>query len=195
MQTILKMYITLLPAILAGILNMIFCKAKVLKSFYLPIDQGKNYIDGKRIFGDNKTIKGLFGYIVINAIIYIIFGYIYQIFNINHYNYFYINYYNTFYYNFLIGLLLGFAYALFELPNSFIKRRLDIKPGKTSNGVKKYFFIFLDQADSIIGMTFVILLFYDLSFNTFISFVLLGALTHILFNILLYYLKLRKNIF
>ena len=39
-------------------------------------------------------------------------------------------------YNLLIGALLGLFYALFELPNSFLKRRLDIKPGKTIKGKK-----------------------------------------------------------
>jgi len=35
--------------------------------------------------------------------------------------------------NALVGFALGFAYVLFELPNSFIKRRLDIAPGKQAN--------------------------------------------------------------
>lgn len=130
MQTFIMMYVTLFPVILAGILNMIFCKSKIFENLRVPLDKEKNFIDGKRIFGDNKTIKGLFGYVVLNAIVYIIFGYIYQLLDMNHYNFFYINYYNTLNYNFLIGLLLGFSYALFELPNSFLKRRLNIKPRK-----------------------------------------------------------------
>ena len=44
---------------------------------------------------------------------------------------------NTIGYNGIMGLLLGFAYAVFELPNSFIKRRVGITPGKTAEGFKK----------------------------------------------------------
>ena len=72
-----------------------------------------------------------------------------------------------FLYNILIGFLLGLGYSLFELPNSFIKRRLDIKPGKTTNGFKKMFFIFLDQADSVFGVCLVVCLFYKIGLKFF----------------------------
>ena len=44
---------------------------------------------------------------------------------------------NTIGYNGIMGLSLGFVYAVFELPNSFIKRRVGITPGKTAEGFKK----------------------------------------------------------
>lgn len=59
MNSILMMYVTLMPTIFAGIINMIWCKLSILKSIQTPIDSGKNFVDGKRIFGDNKTWKGL----------------------------------------------------------------------------------------------------------------------------------------
>ena len=39
----------------------------------------------------------------------------------------------------VVALLLGLGYSLFELPNSFLKRRLGIEEGKTAKGFKKYF--------------------------------------------------------
>jgi hypothetical protein len=36
----------------------------------------------------------------------------------------------------LYGASLGLVYILAELPNSFIKRRLDIAPGKNATGIK-----------------------------------------------------------
>mgnify|MGYP001393277506 CR=1 FL=1 len=95
----------------------------------------------------------------------------------------------------MTGVLLGFGYALFELPNSFLKRRLDITPGKTISGGWKAFFIFLDQADSIFGCALVVWLFYDLGIGLYLLYVLIGALTHIIVNMLLYVCKLRKNPF
>lgn len=195
LKTILMMYVTLIPPIIAGILNMIWCKLPILKSLSVPLDNNKKLKDGKRLFGDNKTWKGITGYLIFNITVSIIWGIICKNTNIESLNYFYVNNENTIIYNILIGLLLGLGYALFELPNSFLKRRLDITPGKTPNGLKKYFFIFFDQADSVFGCALVVCFFYDLGIKLYIGYVLLGAFTHIIINMLLYVLKLRKNMF
>lgn len=195
MKYILMMYVTLIPAIIAGIINMIWCKSSILKKIQTPIDGGKKFKDGKRILGDNKTWKGILGYILFNTVAAIIWGIICKYANLNSYNFFYTNYENTIYHNLLIGTLLGIAYSAFELPNSFIKRRIGIESGKTANGLKKYFFVFLDQADSILGCCLVVCIFYRMSIEFYLLYVLIGAITHIAFNMLLYFMKLRKNMF
>ncbi|NER35037.1 MAG: CDP-archaeol synthase [Oscillatoria sp. SIO1A7] len=59
-------------------------------------------------------------------------------------------------FNFLeYGLLVGFIFNLSELPNSFIKRRLNIPPGDESNPV----FFFIDHMDSTYG-TLILWYFY-----------------------------------
>ena len=57
MEKLAEMYITLLPIILAGVMNMVWCKIKFCDFFRKPIDFEKNFTDGRRIFGDNKTFK------------------------------------------------------------------------------------------------------------------------------------------
>lgn len=193
-NTILKMYITLLSPIIAGCLNMVWCKLKIFKKCNVPMDFNKNFVDGKRIFGDNKTWKGFIGYIALNIFCAVLLGKIWSITNLNSMNYFYYNIPNTFRNNFVIGLLLGLGYCLFELPNSFLKRRMNIEPGKTSRGFSKILFVFLDQADSVIGCCTVLCLYYNMTFKFYIMYILLGTFTHIVFNILLFVLKLRKNI-
>ena len=190
---IVKMYMTLLGPILAGVVNSIFCKLNILNSLKKPLDFNKK-IKGKRIFGDNKTWKGLLGYIFFNIIFMVLVGIIYKATNIEHLNFFYINHKNTLTYNILVGALLGLFYALFELPNSFMKRRLDIKPGKTIKGPKKYFFIFLDQADSVFGVALVVWMFYPIGIKVYLLYIFVGAVTHLLINMLLYLLHLRKNL-
>lgn len=192
---IVKMYVTLLSTIVAGIINSIFCKKEILNFIKKPIDNNKTLKDGKRIFGDNKTWKGFIGYIFFNIVFTIIFGFIWKLTKIEHLNFFYINHNNTIQYNLLIGFLIGLFYALFELPNSFIKRRLNIEPGKNSKGLKKYFFIFLDQADSLFGICLIVWLFYPIGLKIYLLYILIGALTHLLINMLLYLLHLRKNMF
>ena len=192
---IVKMYVTLLSPIIAGIINSIFCKLNVLSKLKVPMDFKKNFVDKRRIFGDNKTWKGFIGYIFFNIIFSILFGLLWKITKLEGYNFFYINHPNTVLYNILIGFLLGLFYALFELPNSFIKRRLDIKPGKTITGPKKIFFIFLDQADSVFGVALVVWMFYPIGLKVYCLYIIVGAITHIVVNMLLYFAHLRKNMF
>lgn len=192
---IIKLYVTLLSAILAGIINSIFCSIGVLKFLKKPIDNNKVLKDGRRVFGDNKTWKGFIGYIIFNIIFSIIFGFIWKTCKVENLNYFYINHTNTITYNIMIGFLLGLFYGLFELPNSFLKRRLGIEEGKSTKGLSRVFFIFLDQADSIFGMALVVWMFYPIGIWVYLLFVLVGAFTHILINMLLYFAHLRKNMF
>lgn len=189
------MYITLIPPILSGMANMAFCKFGILGSFKKPIDGGHCFTDGKRIFGDNKTWKGVIGYLIFNTLFYVLWGMVLGLCGIEDLNFFYYQHSNSLQLNILIGLLLGIAYALFELPNSFVKRRMDIIPGKTMKGSMKLLFIFIDQADSIFGLALVVWMFYDMGLFMYIAYVLIGAFTHIVVNLFLYKMKLRKNMF
>lgn len=195
MKTILMMYVTLAPVIIAGIITSLWCSVKVLEKTRVPIDGGKCLKDGRRIFGDNKTWKGFIGYLVFNTICSVIWGFVCAAAKLEGLDFFYVYHENTILFNALVGLLLGLGYALFELPNSFLKRRIDITPGKTTSGGKKWFFVFLDQADSIFGCALVVWQFYDLGIWVYLLYVLVGAGTHILLNVLLYLAGLRKNMF
>lgn len=197
MNKLAEMYITLLPVILAGIMNMIWCKTKICNSLKKPLDFGKNFSDGRRIFGDNKTFKGFIGMMLFGVIFSVLWGVLSNKSEaLTSYNYFFRNFDNSLWYNVLTGMLMGFAYALFELPNSFLKRRLNITPGKNDiGGMKKIFFVFLDQADSIFGCVLVVCIFHPLPVWYYFVYVLVGAVTHIILNMLLYFCHLRKNMF
>ena len=47
----------------------------------------------------------------------------------------------------LLGLLVGTATMLAELPNSFLKRRMGIAPGAQAGGIRGVAFHVLDQID------------------------------------------------
>ena len=189
------MYVTLVPTILAGVMVMLWCKLPILKAIAKPIDFGKNFVDGKRLFGDNKTWKGMLGYILFNTLFSVLWGFACQGGALKDLNFFYQYHENTIPFNLLIGVLLGLGYSLFELPNSFLKRRLDITPGKSISGFWKVFFIFLDQADSVFGVALVVWLFYPLGIGLYLFYILVGAGTHLLLNMMLYFMHLRKNMF
>ena len=189
------MYVTLIPAVLSGIFVMLWCKLPILKAIAKPIDFGKNFIDGKRLFGDNKTWKGMLGYILFNTLFSVLWGFACKGGALLDLNFFYQYHENTIPFNLLIGVLLGLGYSLFELPNSFLKRRLDITPGKTVKGFWKVFFVFLDQADSVFGVALVVWFFYPLGILLYLLYVLVGAATHLFMNMMLYFMHLRKNMF
>jgi len=51
----------------------------------------------------------------------------------------------------ILGAALGLGYTLAELPNSFMKRRLGIRPGGHATRFR-HLFVLLDQVDSALGV-------------------------------------------
>ena len=188
------MYFTMLPLILAGIANMLFTKTGFYRSHRVPIDGGRLFRDGKRIFGDNKTRIGFVFMILFYMLFQILFGMVSHLAGLDIHCDLYHTHDNTFVFNLLFGFLAGFVYMICELPNSFIKRRLGIRDGKTAKGGKGVLFFIIDQIDSLIGVMFLVYLFSDITFGKYVLYVCLGGITHILINAVLYGMKVRKNI-
>ena len=101
---------------------------------------------------------------------------------------------NTLAVNLFTGLFFGFAYALFELPNSFIKRRIGIHDGKTGSGAVGVLFFIIDQIDSLIGVALCLAVLCRISVGEYFGCLLVGAFTHIAVNLILYKLRIRRNI-
>ena len=179
----------LLPLILAGVSNMIFVKIKFLGFLKTPIDNNISLIDGKRLFGDNKTWKGFMGMIIFTAFWTSVLVFIFPdslnfVFNSTEKNAVSV---------FALGAILALAYVLFELPNSYIKRRLSIAPGKSGKGLLKYIFILVDQADSVIGCAIVLYFLYAISLSLTLQLILIGTLVHYIINVILFFVKLKSQ--
>lgn len=179
---------------LGGIANMVFTKTKLYKKNNVPIDRNKTAWDGKPIFGPNKTWIGFVSMIVFCIIFQLLCGLCCVVFGWEEYNDLYRCQPNTVWLNLLFGTLIGVAYMVCELPNSFIKRRIGIKAGKTAYGVKGAVFFVIDQIDSILGVMLILALFTDIGVMGYFKYVAFGALTHIGVNLLLFALKIRRNI-
>lgn len=190
-----QMYITMLPVILAGILNMVCVKQKWFKRYAKPLDRGAKMKDGKRIFGDNKTDLGIITMILCSVVTHIIWGYVCNIWSTGiELNQLYSVQSNTLRFNIIIGILMGVAYMIFELPNSFIKRRLEIPDGKTINGVKGKVFLIVDQVDSLFGVIAVLALVSPMTVGKYFNYIILGGFTHIAANWIMYKTKIRRNL-
>lgn len=190
----LDMYITMTPLILAGVANMIFTKTEFYRAHRSPIDRGKVLADGKRLFGNNKTWIGFVSMVLFCILFQVGFGFFCNGAGLNAHCDIYQVHRNTWRLNVLFGGLTGLVYMLSELPNSCLKRRLDIRDGKTERGCKGLLFFVVDQIDSLIGVMLLVYWFSDITIGRYFCYVLLGGLTHIMINSLLYLARVRKNI-
>ncbi|MHA1779041.1 MAG: CDP-2,3-bis-(O-geranylgeranyl)-sn-glycerol synthase [Candidatus Heimdallarchaeaceae archaeon] len=82
----------------------------------LPVDFYHNFKDGKRIFGDHKTWRGLIAGIVSGTLTGILIWWICEGKIFSEYPWF-------------LGLLMSFSDQIADLSGSFIKRRINIQPG------------------------------------------------------------------
>ena len=178
----------------AGATNMVFVKAPILNSLSRPMDNGLLFRDGKRLFGDNKTWKGFFGMIILTSIWLAIVGWLSA-------KYPYIESLSLISFETLrspfnawfFGAIWGLAYVLAELPNSFVKRRVDIPPGKNATGTRGFLFLVLDQADSVIACVIVLPLFSSITWPDAVALVVLGSLAHYLANLGLFAARLKEQ--
>lgn len=188
-----QIYASLTPAIVAAVANMVWVSSPYLSSLAAPIDGGRTWRDGRRIFGDNKTWKGLLGVTVFGAIAGVVWAVILLVFGGVPYDLFFADRPFSVGHAAWTGMLLGFAYGLFELPNSFLKRRFDITPGLTASGPKRYLFILGDQIDSVVGCALVLAIFAHVSLGMFGAIIVVGGITHFVINLVLYVLRLRRT--
>lgn len=192
---LLTIYITVLPIILASTFSTSLLKLPVLRRLRTPIDGGLNMSDGRRIFGDNKSWIGAAVLICLAIILTVFWGLVNSLNPaVQAHNWLYSVHSNTFTYNMVAGALLGLAYIVAELPNSFMKRRLRIAPGAVLSGMRGIPNIIIDHTDSVIGAAIVLWYLCRLTFVEFMVIIVVGGATHLIVNILLVRVGVKKNI-
>ncbi len=140
--------------------------APVLAGGGPPMDFGKNFLDGKRVFGKNKTFRGFFFGLAIGMIVgaveTVIFGY-----------------------PIIFGLVSSLGALFGDLIGAFLKRRLDIAPGGLLPVV--------DQIDFVIGAIifslFLGMVFWELA----IAVLIITPPIHLFTNYMAYRLRLKGN--
>ena len=177
---------TLIPLIVSNILHMIVVKKNWLSILNFPINEGW--------FGKNKTYRGFIVLPLVNGILYTILNWSesYSVSKLNtviNHN-FSIN--NPTLFLFIIGGIYGLFYVIFELPNSFIKRRLGIEAGEYSQKYR-FFFKLIDKTDSAFGLT----LFYGylnhFNIHLMIEFLLIAVVLHVVLSLILVAAKIKKS--
>lgn len=142
-----------------------------------PLDLGKKFRDGRRIFGDHKTIRGLVGGIIAGILISFLLPYLFPLVGIAK-----IGFIDALF----LGLLLSLGTHTGDLLGSFIKRRLDLRPGSPAPildqaGFVFFAFLFAYPFYPLIGLWDVIII------------ILITLLIHPVSNVIAYLLKLKEE--
>jgi len=147
MKEFLSLAYLFLPLLVGLALHGFCIKYDTLAFLYRPIDRGRSY-RGKRIFGDNKTYRGVAVVSLGTAIGFglqsLLLHRIASIRDIELFDY-------AFFKSVALGAAVGVAAMLSELPNSFIKRQFEIAPGNAAKGWKGMVFYIYDQIDFLLG--------------------------------------------
>lgn len=131
-----------------------------------PLDGGRNFVDGKRVFGSHKTVRGLAAGIMAGTILGLVestvdgrlmFG----------------------------GFMIALGAVLGDLLGAFVKRRLGIKPGGP--------FPVLDQLDFVFGGLLFGSSFFPLSLAAVVIVVLVTPPIHLGTNYGAYLLGIKKT--
>lgn len=184
MITGIKILTLVMPLLLSGLSLIVVLKLRLLTQLDISLDGNKKF-HNKRIFGDSKTIKGVFVHIFIATfvceLLYIVYAngfhqFIHPLFGNQ---------------PIFIGLIYSVFYCLGELVNSFIKRQINISPGGVS--ASGYIQNFFDLADGIIVVTVVLIIFTQVTFYEGILAAILGIFLHFATDFLMKGLGLKKH--
>jgi CDP-2,3-bis-(O-geranylgeranyl)-sn-glycerol synthase len=171
----------------AGACQTAWLAAPASRRFAMPLDGGRT-LGGRRLLGDNKTIRG---FIVIVPAASLAFGLLAWLMVTSPAG--------------LAGLwsLTPVQYALLgawgalgfmagELPNSFVKRRLGIRPGAAAEGhLRAPLFSVVDRIDSIVGLMLALMVVVPVPWGTWLCVVLVGPALHGLFSVALFRLGVK----
>ena len=130
------------------------------------MDFGKNFYDGKRIFGNNKTFRGFFFGLAIGMFVgsieYELFGF-----------------------PILFIVLIPLGALLGDLTGAFLKRRIGIAPGGLLPIV--------DQVDFVVGAIVFSIPLAIVSWELAVTVLLITPPIHLFTNFLAYKMKLKRN--
>ena len=131
-----------------------------------PIDFGKNFLDGRPIFGKNKTFQGFLCGLSVGTAVglaeSIVFGY-----------------------PVLFGLVLSLGALLGDLVAAFVKRRIGLMPGEMLPVI--------DQVDFVVGAVLLSLFVLAPPWELILAVLIITPPIHLLTNFAAYKVGLKKN--
>ena len=172
------------PVMLAAAVHILVIRLGWFEGLKKPLDSGATW-RGRRIFGDNKTWRGV-GVMVLGSALGMTLQQFLRVPSLELFDYVAVN-------APFCGALLGLGFALAELPNSFLKRRCGVAPGQQARGAKYWLFTLLDQVDSVAGCLLALALFWVPPWQVVAAALILCSFVHIAFNLVFVAVGLKRR--
>lgn len=182
----------LLPLIVTNVAHMVLVKRNGWAGLSIPIHT--------KAFGPNKTWRGVVFVSIVNAVLFGLVNFPGGVL-LSHLNdsandailkdLSTMHGWEDIVFKFFIGWVYGMAYVLFELPNSWLKRRMGIAPGASATR-GAFVFTLLDKTDSALGVSLVFCVLRDFSRGDTALFFITASGLHFLFSWILYLRKIKK---
>jgi CDP-diglyceride synthetase len=173
--------------VIAGVAQTAWFVAPVSRRFAVPLDGGAS-LRGRRIFGDNKTLRGFLVMVPAAALSFMGIAFVLGnpaatgLWPLTPAGYAW------------LGACAGFGFMAGELPNSFVKRQLDIDPGASVRGGWAAAAQFaIDRLDSGVGMLLAVSLAAPTPLSTWPLVLAIGFSFHWAFSMLMFQLGLKAR--
>jgi hypothetical protein len=177
-----------LPVFPTALVHGLCIKYNWLRFLKTPLDLGRHF-RRKRIFGNNKTWRGVTLYISCCTLGGALQGWLQAAGIVPEWLPFF-DYRSK---GHLIGVLIGVGMSLGELPNSFLKRQPAIAPGHKGRGPWGAFFLVIDQIDMTLGIWLMLAFLKWPSRELFLLSLVLTFVAHMVVSAAGYMLKMRKT--
>jgi len=165
----------------AGAAHVFWLKSAWARRFAQPLDGGATF-RGRRVFGANKQVRGLMMMPLAAALSFALLGTLLPLWDLSSAAYA------------GLGFACGLAFMLAELPNSFMKRQLDVPPGAApAGGWRRALCLAVDRCDSTVGVLVVLTLLVPTPPATWLWALLLGPASHAAFSTWLYRERLKAR--
>ena len=177
----------LVAFVLAGTAQTAWFASPASGRFAQPLDGGVS-LRGRRLFGENKTRRGFVVMVPATAISFALLAMlagdpaVLGLWRLSLPGYA------------LAGAVAGFGFMAGELPNSFVKRQLDIAPGDATRGQLASACQFaVDRLDSGIGMLLALSLLVAVPWRTAALVLIVGPFIHWTFSVVMFRLGLKPR--
>lgn len=176
--------------VLAGFAHSAWLRMPASRRLLVPLDGGARF-RGKRVFGENKTVRGFVVMVPAAATAFALLHVVLMraappiaadLWRLETAGYA------------ALGAWAGLGFMLGELPNSFVKRQLDVAPGMAPASRAGTVVTFVvDRVDSIIGMMLAISLVTPTPWMTWVYVLIIGPGIHLAFSVLLHRLGVKAR--
>jgi CDP-2,3-bis-(O-geranylgeranyl)-sn-glycerol synthase len=174
------LFATMIPA---GLVHTAWLRSAWSRPLAIPVDC-RVTLRGRRLFGPNKMFRGFVALPLAAGVSFFVASRLTGgPWPLSHRGYV------------LLGIAAGLGFMLGELPNSFIKRQLDIEPGRApeKSAAAKWMCLLVDRADSILGMLITIQLLAPVPALTWAIMIGAGAGIHALFSVAMFRLGIKAR--